>query len=180
MSKGSVVRVLLLLLGLLVIVIVALVLKPGAATQPPGPAEADPPLPLDFTVKDLAGKPVSLSDFRGQVVLVNFWATWCSPCKEEMPVLEAYYRQHQPQGFLLLGINVSDRPEEAAAFVKQQGYSYPILFDSPGNVLLDLGIQGLPASLLIDREGGLVTRWLGPLTFEMLDPEVMPQLAGAP
>ena len=178
MYKYPVAKLLLLLLGLLVIA--ALILKPGPDPEPPGPAQASPPALVDFTVKDLAGKPVSLSDFRGQVVLVNFWATWCSPCKEEMPILDAYYRQHQPQGFLLLGINVSDRPEEAAAFVKQHGYSYPILFDPPGNVLLDLGIQGLPASLLVDREGGLVTRWLGPLTFEMLDPKVLPQLAGAP
>lgn len=180
MVKGPVVKSLFLLLGLLVIIIVVLVLKPGARPEPPGPAQASPPLPVDFTVKDLAGAPVSLSDFRGQVVLVNFWATWCSPCKEEMPFLDAYYRQHQSQGFVLLGVNVSDRPEEAAAFVKQQGYSYPILFDSPGNVLIDLGIQGLPASLLVDREGALVSRWLGPLTAEMLDSEVMPHLAGAP
>jgi thiol-disulfide isomerase/thioredoxin len=165
---------------LVVIISVVLVLKPGAPSESPGPAQASPPLAVDFTVKDMAGEPVSLSDFRGQVVLVNFWATWCSPCKEEMPVLDAYYRQYQPQGFLLLGINVSDRPEEATAFVKQQGYSYPILFDPPGNVLIDLGIQGLPASLLVDREGGLVTRWLGPLTAEMLDLEVMPHLAETP
>lgn len=178
MYRHPVAKLLFLLLGLLVFL--ALILKPGPAPEPAGPAQESPRLPVDFTVKDLAGKPVSLSDFRGQVVLVNFWATWCSPCKEEMPILDAYYRQHRPQGFLLLGINVSDRPEEAAAFVKQQGYSYPILFDSPGNVLVDLGIQGLPASLLIDQEGGLVTRWLGPLTFEMLDSEVIPLLAGAP
>lgn len=138
---------------------------------------ATPAPPLDFTVQNLAGDPIHLSDYRGQVALVNFWATWCAPCKEEMPILDAYYQDHHESGFVLLGINVSDRPNEAAAFFDEAGYTFPILFDPPGNVLIEMGLRGLPSSIVVNAEGHRVKTWIGPLTREMLDEDVTPLLA---
>lgn len=142
-------------------------------TKDAGGAEALGP-PIDFSIQDISGRPVQLSDHRGRVVLVNFWATWCSPCREEMPLLQEYYLDHKDQGFVLVGVNVSGRPEEVAAFVEEAGYLFPIWLDPPGNVLIDLGVNGLPASLLVDEEGRLRGRWVGPLSPQLLEAEVTP------
>ncbi|MRR31464.1 TlpA family protein disulfide reductase [bacterium] len=131
---------------------------------------------LDFTVKKLDGSPVALSSLRGQVVLVNFWATWCTPCKEEMPLLQAYYDAHKEDGFVLVGINVSDDVEDAQAFISQYGYTFPVWSDAAGNVLIDLNMNGLPASLVVDAQGRLVKRWIGPLAQEDLDQVITPLL----
>jgi cytochrome c biogenesis protein CcmG/thiol:disulfide interchange protein DsbE len=132
--------------------------------------------PIDFSIQDLSGQPVRLSDHLGKVVLVNFWATWCSPCREEMPFLQDYYADHMDQGFVLIGINVSERPEEVARYVEEAGYIFPIWLDPPGNILIDLRVNGLPASLLIDREGHLRRKWIGPLTEDLLEVEITPLL----
>jgi len=126
---------------------------------------------LELTFKDIDENEVPLSAYQGQLILVNYWATWCSPCKAELPMLDAYYQQHKNDGFLLLAVNVSDRPPEALEFVQEKGYSFPLLFDPPGNTLVDLKIRGLPASLLISPEGYLLKRWVGPLTQEILEEE---------
>ncbi len=135
-------------------------------------------LVLEFTVKDLEEQEVHLSDLRGNVVLVNFWASWCSPCRKEMPVLQEYYLEHKDEGFVLVGVNVSDRPERVRELAAENGYQFPIWIDPPGNVLIDLRMQGLPASLLIDAEGQLINRWIGPVAEGSLDAIVGPHLAG--
>jgi thiol-disulfide isomerase/thioredoxin len=141
------------------------------------PTETEPSGPvIEFCVKDLEGAEVCLSEYRGRLVLVNFWATWCSPCREEMPILQAYYLDHKDQGFVVVGVNVSDRPQSAAEFVQEAGYSFPIWLDPPGNVLIDLRMQGLPASLLIDPQGHLLNRWIGPVTRDVLEAEIGPCL----
>lgn len=119
--------------------------------------------PLDFAVRDLQDREVSLSSYRGHVVLANFWATWCDPCVEEMPLLQELYERYAKQGFVVLGINVSNRPEEAADFAKRHALSFPILRDALGDVLIEHHINGLPASMLVDRDGRLVRIWIGPL-----------------
>lgn len=131
---------------------------------------------LDFSVKDLSGETVKLSSLRGKTVLVNFWATWCSPCKEEMPLLQSYYDSHKQDGFVLVGVNVSDDAEDAQTFIEEYGYTFPVWSDPPGNVLIDLGMNGLPASLVISPEGTVVKRWIGPLTQEDLDEVITPLL----
>jgi thiol-disulfide isomerase/thioredoxin len=155
-------------------------LRKPEPTPMEGVAEAGDSGPLiDFSIKDLSGQPVQLSDHRGEVVLVNFWATWCSPCREEMPILQEYYLDHRDEGFVLVGVNVSGRPEEVAAFVEDNGYVFPIWLDPPGNILIDLGINGLPASLLVDAEGHLHKRWIGPLSPSLLEIEVTPLLVSS-
>jgi cytochrome c biogenesis protein CcmG/thiol:disulfide interchange protein DsbE len=171
--------VLAVLLVLAALSFLASKLAPAGGSAEAQPTTVSPELPapaVDFNVQDLAGESVQLSAYRGEVVLVNFWATWCAPCQEEMALLDTYYHDHRTQGFVLLGVNVSDRPEEAAAFYEEKGYAFPILFDPPGNVLIDLDIRGLPASMLVDREGNLREKWLGPLTPGMLENEVTPLL----
>lgn len=133
---------------------------------------------LDFSVKDLSGSSVKLSSLRGKTVLVNFWATWCSPCKEEMPLLQSYYDAHKKDNFVLVGINVSDDVEDAQAFIDQYGYTFPIWSDPSGNVLIDLNMNGLPASLVVNSDGVVVKRWIGPLSQEDLDSMITPLLKG--
>ena len=167
----------LLILGLALVSIVGGAGVLGGAGASTAAPTATPQPTFDFTVQDLNGEQVRLSEYRGQVVLVNFWATWCAPCKEEMPILDAYYREHRDHGFVLLAVNVSDRPEEAAAFAEAAGYAFPILYDPPGNVLIDIDARGLPTSLLIDAEGRRLQTWVGPLTRDILEEEVTPLLA---
>ncbi len=102
----------------------------AGVTSPPEPTPTPQPL-IDLTVKDLQGEPASLSDLRGEVVLVNFWASWCSPCREEMPLLQTFYQAHHSKGFTLLAINVSEDPEEVAAFIEEQAYTFPVWSDPP-------------------------------------------------
>jgi thiol-disulfide isomerase/thioredoxin len=154
---------------------------PGQGGKPDGslPAPTETKLPetiIEFCVKDLEEREVCLSNYQGKLVLVNFWATWCSPCRQEMPILQAYYLDHKDQGFVVVGVNVSDRPQSAAEFVQEAGYSFPIWLDPPGNVLIDLRMQGLPASLLVDPQGHLINRWIGPVTREILEAEIGPRL----
>lgn len=176
---GGIIPVILVLSGLVLgawLVLGSPVLLPGAAAQTVTPSPTPQPT-VDFVVEDVNEREVHLSDYRGSVVLVNFWATWCSPCKEEMPILDAYYQAYKDAGVVLLGVNVSDRPDEAAAFFEEAGYSFPLAFDPPGNVLIDLGARGLPVSLLVDEDGHLLEKWVGPLTREMLEEAVTPLLA---
>jgi YD repeat-containing protein len=111
----------------------------------------------EFTLKDLAGKPWSFSDLRGKVVLLNFWATWCPPCRKEMPDLEALYERYNSKGLVVLGIS----DEEAAKigpFIRDRKISFPILLD-PGRKVSDkLVADGIPMSYVYDREGNLVAQ----------------------
>ena len=140
------------------------------------PRPSATPAMIDFTVEDLQGNAVSLADLRGQVVLVNFWATWCPPCKEEMPVLEAYYQAHQGEGFVVVAVNVTEDTAVARTYIEETGYTFPVWSDPPGKQLATLNIRGLPASLFLNREGRLVQFWSGPLTEDKLDELVQPLL----
>jgi peroxiredoxin len=93
-----------------------------------------------------------------------------------MPILEAFYRAHQAEGFTLLSINVSEGAEDAAEFIAANGFSFPVWSDPTGNTMIALGINGLPASILLDQEGRIQKVWLGPLTQEMLEKSVLPLL----
>jgi len=121
----------------------------------------------DFVLNDLAGKPVRLSDLRGSVVVINFWASWCNPCREEMPVLQAFYDQYANQGLVVLGVNATytDSKTDAISFVEELGLTFPMLFDETGEVGDQLyKVVGLPTSYWIDQDGIIRSFQLGALT----------------
>ncbi len=114
----------------------------------------------NFTLKTLNGRRVSLKDFRGKVVLINFWATWCPPCREELPLFEKIYEKYKDKGFVILAVNTD--PENLKDFLKSFGvkFTFPILLGN--DKVLDLyPIRGLPTSFLIDKNGKIVKVRLG-------------------
>ena len=111
----------------------------------------------DFTLTDLHGKAWALKDLRGQVVLVNIWATWCPPCRSEMPDLESIYKRFKKDGLIVLAIS-DEEAGKVKQFVAEYGLSYPILLDSDKSVHKQYTIEGLPRSFVYDRDGKLVAQ----------------------
>ena len=106
-----------------------------------------------FSLQDLDGRTVRLSDFRGQTVLLNFWAVWCSPCLDEMPMLQARYEALKNEGLIVLGINYDDPPEDVRIYGDALELTFPLLLD-PGGIVQDLfRIRGYPSSIIVDPEG---------------------------
>jgi peroxiredoxin len=117
----------------------------------------------DFTVPDLSGQVVRLSAYRGRVVLVNVWATWCPPCREEMPSMERLHERLKDRGFVLLAVSQDEGPIAGVkAFVEQMKLTFPVLVDPDGEVGRKYGIWGFPESFLVDRDGRIVERVIGP------------------
>jgi len=111
----------------------------------------------DFTLLDLSGKPWHLRDLKGKVILVNFWATWCPPCRKEMPDLQALYDKYKDQGFLVLSIS-DEEAAKVSPFIAERKISYPVLLD-PGRKVNDaFVVEGIPKSFVYDREGKLVAQ----------------------
>jgi peroxiredoxin len=123
----------------------------------------------DFTLPSLDGTEVSLSDFDDSVVLVNFWATWCAPCRAEIPDFEEAYRAHKDDGFVVLGINVEEPHKVIEPFVDSMDMTYPVLLDERGQVMQEYRAMGLPMSLLVDKGGVIQERHMGTLTADQLD-----------
>jgi thiol-disulfide isomerase/thioredoxin len=114
-----------------------------------------------FTLKDLSGREVSLSHFRGKVVFLDFWASWCAPCLVSIPHLNALYEQYQKEGFEVLGINLDQGNTKAlVSFTEAMGITYPILVGTP-EVVRDYGVNPIPTGFLIDREGNLRLKIVG-------------------
>lgn len=107
----------------------------------------------DFTLTARGGKTVSLSQFKGQVVMINFWATWCGPCRQEMPLLESIHKKYGKMGFTLLGVNVEPDPKAAEAWLKETPVSFPVLFDTKSEVSTLYSVSGMPSTVIIDRKG---------------------------
>ena len=107
----------------------------------------------DFTLRGADGRNVRLDELRGQVVLVNFWATWCGPCREEMPRLDTLYQKYRKSGFVLLGVNVDDDPHTALATAAKLGVSFPVLLDTDKKVSKLYDLNTMPSTVVIDRDG---------------------------
>lgn len=125
------------------------------------PMKDNAPTP-DFTLSTPDGKKLSLKDFRGKVVFLNFWASWCVPCREEMPAMEKLYQEYKDKGFVVLAVNLKDNKHDAIKFVKELKLTYPIALDPDGNVGNLYGAWGLPTSYLIDADGKGLARGWGP------------------
>jgi peroxiredoxin len=147
----------------------------GQQSTPEGTPATPAPAPVtgapapDFTLEDLDGNPVRLADLEGQVVLVNFWATWCGPCRLEMPALQARYDALKAQGFTVLAVNMDEPREDAALFAQDLGLSFPVLLD-PGASVNDLyRVRGYPTTYIVDREGLISRQHVGILSEGQLD-----------
>src|SRR5262249_53814373 len=112
---------------------------------------AEPAVAPDLELPDLAGQPVRLRDLRGRVVLLNFWATWCPPCREEMPALDALARELGPKGLTVLGVNFKESRPQIDAFVRERRLGFPMLLDADGLVSERYQVFALPGSVLVDR-----------------------------
>lgn len=128
-----------------------LLLAAAAATAPAALAPAAPA--PDFTLARIGGTNLRLQEQRGQVVMVNFWATWCAPCREEMPHLDRLYQKYRSSGFVLLGVNVDDDTGNAVALAQKLGVKFPVLLDTDKKVSRLYELNAMPSTVLIDRDG---------------------------
>ena len=126
----------------------------------------------DFTLEDMDGKSYTLSSLRGKVVMINFWATWCPPCREEIPSMETVYLALRDKGFIVLAINQWETPDHVFSYMGQLDVypTFPILFDGDSKVSDSYGVKGLPTTMLIDKRGRVVYRAVGGRNFN--HPEV--------
>lgn len=139
----------------------------GADDVPPPGPQVDSPAP-DFELETLSGSRLRLQDLRGKPVLLNFWATWCAPCRIEMPVLEARYEQLQPE-LEVLAINFDETADEVGAYTSEMGLTFPVLLDPGGEVQRLYQIRGYPTSFLVDEDGIIRVQHIGQLTESQLD-----------
>ncbi|HRY30748.1 MAG TPA: TlpA disulfide reductase family protein [Elusimicrobiota bacterium] len=114
-----------------------------------------------FTLKDIHGKKVSLSDFRGKAVFLDFWATWCPPCRFSIPAIEDLHREFAPRGLNIVGISLDEDPSVVPEFVKENGMNYTVLLGAGSDVADRYQVRGIPAMYLIDKKGNIVRRWIG-------------------
>lgn len=181
----QVVALLLVGAGLIVLGAAALVLLPRPAVSA---GEPDPesfaravPVRVDFAAPDLRltgldGLPVALSDYLDQVVLVNNWATWCPPCKAEMPTLQAYFEAHRQQSFVVIAIEAGEPVDQVQAFARDYGLTFPVWPDPGVQALRLFRNETLPNSYVIDRQGQVRLAWSGAISMQTLEQYVTPLL----
>ena len=131
------------------LVLAAAFVLPAFAASSSGPAPA-------FQLSGRGGKAIDLTQYKGQVVMINFWATWCGPCRQEMPLLEDIYKKYKPMGFTMLGVNVEPDSKAAEAWLaKQKPVSFPIAFDTESKVSKMYKVAGMPSTVFVDRKGNI-------------------------
>ena len=137
------------------------------------PANA-PAAKLDFTLKDMNGANVTFADHKGKVVLLNFWATWCPPCKMEIPWFVEFQEEYGPKGFQVLGVSVDDPPEKLPPFAREFGTNYPLLVGADREDVQEAygPIFGIPVTVIIGRDGRVCKRHLGPVGKEQFESEI--------
>ncbi len=127
----------------------------------------------DFTLETRDGETISLSDLRGQVVLVNFWATWCPPCRAEMPAIQQVYDRYRDQGFTVLAVDVAEGDAQVTAFADERGLSFPILMDRDATVSNRYQVRAMPSTFFVDRSGVIHEVTLGgPMTEAFIESQV--------
>lgn len=126
---------------------------------------------VDVTLHDLDGKTVKLSQFKGKVFMLNFWATWCPPCREEMPSMDALYKKFKGADFVMLLVSIDDKADTIRDFMKRNNYTMPVYHDASRDAGSAYGITGVPETLIIDRNGMIAEKIIGPL--DWMKPEVV-------
>ena len=176
-SSRKILPLVLLVLGILLVAsstIFILRNRPQETDFSTVPIKIRAPAP-DLTLNDTQGVPRSLADYRGQVVLVNLWATWCPPCKEEMPTLQGFYDAHKEDGFVIIAINDGDPTADVLKFVEDYELTFPVWLD-PTYIATEKAFNtlNLPTSFVIDREGTIQLTWVGGISAPMLEKHVTP------
>jgi len=123
---------------------------------------AEKPIPpVDFELQDLSGKKVKLSALKGKVVFLNFWATWCGPCRSEMPSMQRLHEKLKAEGLEILAVDLQEDKGKVQAFAKELGLAFPILLDSDGRVGAAYNARSIPTTYLLDRDGNIFARAVG-------------------
>ncbi|MBI4296185.1 MAG: TlpA family protein disulfide reductase [Chloroflexi bacterium] len=122
----------------------------------------------DFTLPLFSGGNLTLSSLRGKPVVINFWASWCVPCREEAPILERTWRLYKDKGVTFIGVDIQDRESDARAYIKEFGITYPNGPDIGGKFTIDYGVSGIPVTFFVNREGLIVSRWVGAINERIL------------
>jgi DsbE subfamily thiol:disulfide oxidoreductase len=133
-----------------------------------GQVGVDPRSAYQFSVELLDGRTLALSDLRGKVVLLDFWASWCPPCRQEASALAEVYREYRGAAVEFLGINLWDGRQDALDFVEQFKVPYPNAIDSKGAIAINYGVRGLPEKFVIDQSGVIVKKYVGPMPADTL------------
>lgn len=167
--------------GLVLVALAAMLALPMAQEQVEAAGLSAIPAPVNFPapdvqLTDLNGNPVALSDFRGQVILYNAWATWCPPCKEEMPALQAFFEAHKESGFVIVAIEDGQPIDEVRAFVDEHRLTFPVWPDPQYKATTAFHANSLPTSFVIDRDGVVRLTWTGAISRAMLEEYVTPLL----
>ncbi len=143
----------------------------------PSPLLARPAPAFTLTLFD--GSVLRLEDQRGKVVFLNFWASWCPPCRAEARALEAVWRQYKDRGVVFVGVNIQDKEPDARAFLDEFGITYPAVIDAGSRIAVDYGVWGLPEAFVIDRDGRITYKHVGALGIATLTARLDDTLAGA-
>ena len=150
---------------------------PGGASAPP-PAPAAGFIAPDFTLPTLEGELVTLNDLRGQAVVINFWASWCPPCRTEMPSIEAVYQQYKDQGLVVLAVDIQEPVAAVATFVDSMELTFPILLDADGSISQQYQVRGLPSTFFVDRQGVIRNvAFGGPMARAFIESQVVALMA---
>lgn len=176
-KRRQIIPLILLGMGLILIAVSGYFILDGAAAQndlSTVPVRVDFPAP-ELTLTDLSGTTRSLDDYRGQVILVNLWATWCPPCKEEMPALQAFHNKYNNDGFAVIAINDGDPIADVIQFVNDYQLTFPIWLD-PTYIATEDAFKtlNLPSSFVIDRNGIIRLQWVGEVDRKILEEFVTP------
>jgi peroxiredoxin len=167
--------------GLVLVAFAAVLALPKAQEQVAAGGVSAIPVEVSFAapevqLTDLDNHAVSLADYHGQVILYNAWATWCPPCKEEMPTLQAYYEEYKKSGFVIVAIEDGEPVEDVRAFVQQYGLTFPVWPDPKWKATTAFRTENLPTSFVIDRTGTVRLTWTGAISRETLEKYVTPLL----
>jgi cytochrome c biogenesis protein CcmG, thiol:disulfide interchange protein DsbE len=162
--------------SVLVVLLLAVVALPACRSSAPMHGAVHSPAP-DFSVKDIDGKSLDLANYHGKVVLLNFWATWCTPCRGEIPNFVQFQDKYGPQGFTNVGISMDDDAKPVRAFYQQFKMNYPVAMGTEKLAQSYGGILGLPVSFLIDRNGNIAAKYVGAAQIPVVEQEIQTLLA---
>lgn len=141
--------------------VLALCFSVTAMGERPAAKASATPYANDFTLKDLNGAAHSLSDYKGKKIFLNFWATWCPPCRTEMPSMQRVYKQMDKDKYVMLAVNIREGKGKVKSFAGDNGYTFPILLDNDGRIASKYAVRGIPTTYFIDNNGKVVNKIVG-------------------